>query len=413
MPAEIERLCFVLMPFSDALQEVYARAIKPACEKAGFTSLRVDELKGAFNINRRIIESIFVSDAIIADLTDWNPNVFYEMGVAHAIDNKTIMIIQSTSQLPFDVSGYNCIMYDHTETGLTELTNKIVEALLEIDEWRKYLTNPVQEFKPYDAFISRNVLESIEDEVRTQRTQIATLQKQIDEEYPSKIFLEETSLDSLLWHIRYRRRVGYKKNPVELEFLGLNCKVTRRKNRLDAQLLYRIVGTNIDEQTLSGLQLLVAGDNVVPLSRLNPRLLQHYPKPGKKSIIKPELLGFDGKIKELFLPFVSPGIGANNRFSVEFSLQWPNMVWSDAPKDYFFLDNFDYLKGTHELQIELEFRGLEVSGVRAFAVDSFLREQRLGAVIAEDENSSRFVFRRINPENERYFVLVFDIQNAE
>ena len=91
---ENEKLCFVLMPFKEEMREVYDIAIKPAIEQAGFTSLRVDELKGSFNINKKIIKFIFKSDAILADLTNWNPNVFYEMGVAHAIGNKTIMIIQ-------------------------------------------------------------------------------------------------------------------------------------------------------------------------------------------------------------------------------------------------------------------------------------------------------------------------------
>ena len=105
MPKKNKKLCFVLMPFSEERREVYEKAIKPACQSAGFESLRVDELEGVFNINRKIIEHIFKSDAVIADLTDWKPNVFYEMGVTHAIDNKTVMIIQKKDPLPFDVQS--------------------------------------------------------------------------------------------------------------------------------------------------------------------------------------------------------------------------------------------------------------------------------------------------------------------
>ena len=111
------------------MKEVYREAIKPACEKAGFASLRVDELKGAFNINRKIIEHIFSSDAIVADLTGWNPNVFYEMGVAHAIDNKTITIIQKKDKLPFDVVTYRGIFYEQTAAGLAKLREDIFESL--------------------------------------------------------------------------------------------------------------------------------------------------------------------------------------------------------------------------------------------------------------------------------------------
>jgi hypothetical protein len=166
MPSKEKRFCFVLMPFKEDLKEVYRKAIKPACIKAGFKPLRVDELKGPFNINRKIVEHIFLSDAIVADLTEWNPNVFYEMGVAHAIDNKTIMIIQKRHALPFDVSNYRCIQYQQTKGGLEELTRRIAEALNSIQKWRKYPTNPVQDFKPHEAFIPKSVLEQVQAELR-------------------------------------------------------------------------------------------------------------------------------------------------------------------------------------------------------------------------------------------------------
>lgn len=165
MPAESSRLCFVLMPFKDSLFHVYLKAIKPACERAGFDPLRVDELKGMFNIHRKIIEHIFISEAIIADLTEWNPNVFYEMGVAHAIDNKTIIIIQRQNKLPFDVTNYRCIRYDNTDEGLEKLSSNITEGLLNIDELRKYPSNPVQDFKPCDAFVSNKILQQMRSDL--------------------------------------------------------------------------------------------------------------------------------------------------------------------------------------------------------------------------------------------------------
>jgi len=189
MPAKAKKLCFVLMPFKETLKEVYWKSIKPACTKAGFESLRVDELKGPFNINRKIIEHIFLSDAIIADLTEWNPNVFYEMGVAHTIDNKTVMIIQKKDRLPFDVSTYHCILYEQTINGLEELKHGITEALNGIAEWRKHPTNPVQEFKPFEALIPKSVVTELQHELRQKdellaqavsKTDYQALQKKLD-----------------------------------------------------------------------------------------------------------------------------------------------------------------------------------------------------------------------------------------
>ncbi|UCE08082.1 MAG: SUMF1/EgtB/PvdO family nonheme iron enzyme, partial [bacterium] len=163
MPAKKRKLCFVLMPFKDEMKEVYRKAIKPACEQAGFNCLRVDELKGAFNINRKIIQHIFTSDAIVADLTDRNPNVFYEMGVAHAIDNKTIMIIQKKDPMPFDVSTYHSIQYEQSEVGLEKLKRTISDFLLCIDDWRREPTNPVQDFKPDEEFIPKSTMTEFQE----------------------------------------------------------------------------------------------------------------------------------------------------------------------------------------------------------------------------------------------------------
>jgi hypothetical protein len=160
------KLCFVIMPFSEDFLTVYEEAIKPACNKAGFESLRVDELEGVYNINQKIIEHIFDSDAIIADLTNWRPNVFYELGVAHAIDNKTIMIIQKKDPVPFDVHSYRCIEYEQTDAGLDKLLTGLVSSLVSLETWRRHPTNPVQQFKPHDAFIPINALTELRQELQ-------------------------------------------------------------------------------------------------------------------------------------------------------------------------------------------------------------------------------------------------------
>jgi len=84
------KLCFVIMPFKEERWEVFEYGIAPACAQAGFQAVRVDQLQGVFNITREIIEHIFRCEVIIAEVTDQNPNVFYEMGVAHTVDNKTV-----------------------------------------------------------------------------------------------------------------------------------------------------------------------------------------------------------------------------------------------------------------------------------------------------------------------------------
>lgn len=144
-----------MMPYKGALRAVYQKAIKPACKEAGYEAKRLDESKRTISIDKEIVQWIFSSDIIVADMTGWNPNVFYEMGVAHTIDNKTIHIINKTGDLPFDVRPYRCIRYSQTPKGLTELKKDLCEFIGEFEKWPGEPGNPVQDFKPRKVYFSK------------------------------------------------------------------------------------------------------------------------------------------------------------------------------------------------------------------------------------------------------------------
>jgi hypothetical protein len=170
------KLCFVIMPFKEERWEVFKHGIEPACVQAGFQAVRVDQLQGVFNITREIIEHIFRCDVIIAEVTDQNPNVFYEMGVAHTIGNKTIMIAQKAADLPFDIRNYRCIIYKQSVEGLQRLQKDLVASLQEIEKWRAKPSNPVQDFKPPDAFVLNSDFERLQKTLRQKEELLAAAQ---------------------------------------------------------------------------------------------------------------------------------------------------------------------------------------------------------------------------------------------
>src|SRR5262249_31328667 len=79
------QLCFVLMPFTDKLQPLYEDHISPIVQKAGLRCVRADDIHGTSLITYDIWEHINRARFLVAELTDRNPNVFYELGLAHAI----------------------------------------------------------------------------------------------------------------------------------------------------------------------------------------------------------------------------------------------------------------------------------------------------------------------------------------
>jgi hypothetical protein len=141
-----EKLCFVIMPFREELNEVYEYGIKPAVIESGYRCIRADESIGIGNITRVIIEHILQADVIVADLTGHNPNVFYELGVAHSVGNKTIMITQDIESIPFDISPYHIISYELTFKGAQRLREQLLKEIRNIDSWSRCPTNPVQDF---------------------------------------------------------------------------------------------------------------------------------------------------------------------------------------------------------------------------------------------------------------------------
>ena len=85
-------IVFVLMTFDKAFTDVYQLGIKVACDKAGAYAERLDEQLFGESMLQRIYNQIAKADVIVADMTGRNPNVFYEVGYAHALGKVVILL---------------------------------------------------------------------------------------------------------------------------------------------------------------------------------------------------------------------------------------------------------------------------------------------------------------------------------
>jgi hypothetical protein len=122
--------CFVLMPFTDAFDDVYQLGIKAACANAGAYCERVDEQIFHERILDRIYNQIAKADLVIADMTDRNPNVFYEVGYAHALGKLTILLTQKADDIPFDLKHFPHIVYGKKISTLRDELEKRVEYFI-------------------------------------------------------------------------------------------------------------------------------------------------------------------------------------------------------------------------------------------------------------------------------------------
>ncbi|MFM9088878.1 MAG: TRAFs-binding domain-containing protein [Cyanobium sp.] len=119
----LKPLCFIVMPFGTkpdpgglpdiAFDRLYETALKPAVEDAGMESIRADHEATGGVIHKPMFERLVLCDYVLADLTTANANVFYELGVRHAVrPSTTLTIFAKHQKIPFDVNFLRSLPYD-------------------------------------------------------------------------------------------------------------------------------------------------------------------------------------------------------------------------------------------------------------------------------------------------------------
>ncbi|MCH7625320.1 MAG: hypothetical protein IIC83_05285 [Chloroflexi bacterium] len=131
---KVAKKAFVLMPFDSSFDSYYADIFKPALENAGYDAERADDLFAPRPIMEDIRRSILHADLLLCEMSGQNPNVFYELGLAHAIGRPAILVSQSEQDIPFDLRHIRVILYDYTAPGWDEkLRAQITESALSLD----------------------------------------------------------------------------------------------------------------------------------------------------------------------------------------------------------------------------------------------------------------------------------------
>jgi hypothetical protein len=124
---ELAPLCFVLMPFGKKMDaagrvtnfdSIYLKIIAPAVVRAGLEPIRADEEKIGGTIHKPMFERLMLCHYAVADITGANPNVFYELGIRHAMrPRSTVIVFGEGTVLPFDIALVRGISYKTDGAG--------------------------------------------------------------------------------------------------------------------------------------------------------------------------------------------------------------------------------------------------------------------------------------------------------
>jgi hypothetical protein len=120
--------CFVIAPIGESgsltrkrSDQILKHLVAPACKECGYgTPIRADQIDESGLITNQVIQHLVNDRLVIADLSDRNPNVFYELAIRHAFRKPVIQLIRSGETIPFDVAGLRTVEIDHQDLDIIE-----------------------------------------------------------------------------------------------------------------------------------------------------------------------------------------------------------------------------------------------------------------------------------------------------
>ncbi len=116
------------MPFDAKFDPVYA-ALQQAAAGLGMRCQRADDIWEHDHVIQDVVSLIGKAKVIICDLSDRNPNVFYETGIAHTLGREVILIAQTVADVPFDVASIRHVRYLSNAEGCAKLETEVTNRL--------------------------------------------------------------------------------------------------------------------------------------------------------------------------------------------------------------------------------------------------------------------------------------------
>ncbi|QVK20848.1 DUF4071 domain-containing protein [Mycoplasmatota bacterium] len=157
----VNKICFVIMGFHEKtdyesgktfdLDKTYENIIKPVVEECGYTCIRADEVYDSGIIDKSMYTLLYRAELVIADISTYNPNAVYELGIRHALRPfSTIVMKESSGRIPFDLNHTRTFIYKHLgkDIGFSEVDRcrRDLEALIQKVETAKEIDSPLYEY---------------------------------------------------------------------------------------------------------------------------------------------------------------------------------------------------------------------------------------------------------------------------
>lgn len=222
---------------------IFKGIIKPAVEESGLGYECERSVAERENIVKGILEALNKANVVIADLTDKNPNVFYELGVRHTLTNRTILIAQSEQHIPFDLRPYPTTFYSKSLTNIEEFKNDIRKKLEDIEK------NPERSDNPVADFLKKRNIDLLAAEKKTNLGKLSALTFELSR----NLSAVDTVVKNLKKIQKERKKTGKTHWGIVLRFRNacLELLVTTQYILLPDDLLNSVSWTNLNIMSLN------------------------------------------------------------------------------------------------------------------------------------------------------------------
>lgn len=238
-----EKICFVIMPISDQpdyepghFDLIYNDIIKIACEKAGYTAVRADEVKQTNMIHKDILQKILDAPMAICDLSSNNPNVMFELGIRQAFDKPTVLIKDNRTKSIFDLSPLRHTEYysTHKYRDVLKSQDIVTSAILStenaskddknINSLIKLLSLPdAASLKQADDVDNSSINYMILQQIGDIRQNMKALSRKVD--FIDNSETNEHDVFFLVEQLKRLTRAGYPKSIVQNNYYDISNKI--------------------------------------------------------------------------------------------------------------------------------------------------------------------------------------------
>lgn len=146
-----KRTIFVIMPFSSSKTctetqwtETFELVFAPSFKRCGYNCVRAEISTGS--LIKSIVTELRNAWIVLADLTDSNANVFYELGVRHSLSRRTILVARDSADIPSDLRGYWWLLYGTQPRQVEKFRNDIKQIVEEIEKQPERSDSPISDF---------------------------------------------------------------------------------------------------------------------------------------------------------------------------------------------------------------------------------------------------------------------------